>query len=118
MEADSVGLEISVEINSEELKKLKAEPLHGILNFRDDYASPPLKRNIPIIIQYAPKQREFLIAGEEPKNIYLGETDIVKFSINPEFYSLLYDNKKFEQRFWMSGKLEILINDTEVPQTL
>ena len=103
MRATSACLEVYVEIDSWELERLESKPLLGTLNFRDDIT--PLKNQIPIVIERVSGQRKFLEVEQEPTNIYFGEANKIKFTINSEYYDNLITNKSFGARFSVGGKL-------------
>jgi len=87
MKANSCGLEVDVEVNNEELLKLKTNKLEGILKYWDREEN---KREIPITISNLDKeQREFVEVSQEPSDIYFGLAERINFSINEEFYEIL-----------------------------
>ncbi len=104
MKADSVGLEVYIEINPQELEELRKGSLDGLLNFRDNI-NPDAKREIPFSIEYSAEQREFLAVEQEPDNVYFGEANKIRFMINSEYYGSLITNKSFGARFSVGGKL-------------
>lgn len=104
MKAYSVGLEVYVGINQQELEELRRGRLDGVLNFRDN-VNPDVKRDIPFSIEYATKQREFLVVEQEPDNVYFGDVNRIKFRINPYYYESLLGKGVFGDRFSVGGKL-------------
>ena len=116
MIVQSSNLEILAVISEKELSMLPIRSLKGTLNFTD--RNIPLKRDISFVFQYSPKQLGLLVVEQQPRNVYFGEADRVEVFINPEFYNILSANREFGQRFWTSGKFEVMISDTKYPQTL
>lgn len=105
MRATSACLDVYIEIDSGELKRLERNPLLGTLNFRDDIT--PFKNQIPIVIERFSGQREFLVVEQEPDNVYFGRANKIRFMINSEYYDSLITYKDFGARFSVGGKLAI-----------
>jgi hypothetical protein len=109
MRASSVALEVAVDISQDELKKLETKPLSGLLKFEDFFSIPHIRRNIPFNIEYIPRQKELLMVEQEPKEVYFGEANRLKFIINSEYYDSLVSERAFVDRFLSSGKLSIRV---------
>lgn len=112
MKVSSTRLEVFVKLNSKEFERLKDGVLSGELRFYDD-PSPP--KNIPIEIIYDSKQKEFLKVDSIPNNVYFGEAMEVKFRINNEYYDFVNKNGSFSDRFFMAGKLTMVIEGRYTP---
>ena len=108
MKASSMGLEIEVKINSNELRRLEEEPLSGTLGFLN-HSEPQMRRDIPIRIIYHGLQKEFLSVKQSPRDIYFGEANDIRFIINDEFYDILIEKGSFGDRFYTIGKLIIKV---------
>ena len=113
MKASSVGLEVFIEVSSEELDKLKTEPLGGNIKFMDNEGSP--NRKIPFTITLSKKQREFLIVEQEPSYDYFGKASYVEFSISRDYYTELIENGSFGYRFSTGGKLIMRVEGRYTP---
>ena len=112
MKATSTRLEVFVKLNPEEFERLKNGPLSGELRFYDD-PSPP--KDIPIEIIYDSEQKELLKVNSIPDDVYFGEVMEVKFRINNEYYDFVNKNGSFSDRFFMAGKLTMVINGRYTP---
>ena len=115
MKASSVALEVEVGISREELIKLDGQTLPGVLKFNDWFSQPNIKRDIPIEIKYNSQQNEFLEVQQNPRGVYFGEANSIRFIINREYYQSLISNGLSIGRFWHSGKLRVKIDGYEEP---
>ena len=109
MKASSVGLEILVEISSRELVRLRRRPLIGILKFKDWFAIPNIRKNIPLIIEYNSEQKDSVFVEQEPEDVYIGQADKLKFGINSEYYDSLVSNNESVDRYLHSGKFKMFV---------
>ena len=110
MKAGSIGLEVWIKINQEELKQLETNGLRGRLKFYEPRDSE--SRLIDFEIKYDPDQKEFIGIAQEPEG-YFGDADKINFSINRHFYESLIENSEFVERFpyCSAGKLNIKVDN-------
>lgn len=109
MRATAIELEVEALINTKELGELVERHLRGLLKFSDD----EIKRKIAFVLSYSKNQKEFLAIRQNPKGVYFGNADEIKFIINSEFYSILRQNKSYGDRFYCgAGKLIIRVRDS------
>ncbi len=111
MKVNSIGLETIIELERKEFIELKDSGLNGVLNFRGVGYDSETKREIPVELIYSEKQLEFLEVESEPNDVYFGEIDRVRFSINSDFYREIERIGNWGCRFRTSGKLEIRTTD-------
>jgi hypothetical protein len=105
MKAASVGLELDVFLNNEEVEKLKDNSLSGKFRFRE--VNTHIQKEIPLEIEYNKKQQKYLEVKIIPDRTYFGEAEKVIFTINEHLYYHLLENKSCGDRFFGSGKLFI-----------
>src|SRR5689334_4416793 len=105
MKGRSCALEITVEINSDELAKLRSDTLEGTLRFEDWFSKPNIDRNIPISIKIDGGLNDFLSVEGTPKDEYLGNAERIDFGISTDYYEELVARMEYGARFWGSGKL-------------
>ncbi len=108
MKADSVGLEIEVQLDRQESLDLKDKTLAGFLNFRDNSGSP--RHAIPFKLRVGKTDSSGLRASLTPRNVYFGYCREITMIISRQWYAGLIDRGYCAQRFLLSGKLEIFID--------
>lgn len=109
MKADSVGLEIVVEISKKEAACLKDSTLASVLNFRDDSNHAP--RKIPLRLKVGRTNSTGLFVNAVPRNVYFGDCQKCSATICGAAYAYLIRTGYFGQRFFTTGRLEIFIVD-------
>ncbi len=106
------GLEGEIVISENEAISLKNSGLRGEIDFSDgNEVGKIFRRKIPFNLVYSPPQKNWLEVCQIPDNVYMGEADIITFSINAEFYEIMHDRRNFGDRFYGRGKIFIIIKD-------
>ncbi len=109
MKANSVGLEIVIEISKKEAACLKDSTLAGALNFRDNSDHAP--RKIPLRLKVGRTNSTGVFVNATPRNVYFGDCQKCSATICEAGYAYLIRTDYFGQRFFITGKLEIFIVD-------
>ncbi|MFH1365490.1 MAG: hypothetical protein ABIH28_02825 [archaeon] len=96
------NLEVDIVLTVEEaFGYLEKIPLSSILKFEE--------KEIKLLLQYLPHQKEELFVNIIPLHCYLGEAKKVEYSINQEVMEQLRRNNSIGLRYFSSGKLNLTI---------